>query len=140
MSEQETERRYFTKARKKYETAKQQSLRRKQQKVVLEAQRRRARKRHAPAHAPHRLPVISASDFQELLAECNYACEVCGTDIQNTPQKRLVRDHNHDTGQFRGMACDSCNRGLGLFDDNPNLLISAAGYLKDRGHKHSYVW
>jgi hypothetical protein len=42
-------------------------------------------------------------------------------------------DHNHTTGEFRGILCKTCNRALGLFRDNPDILRSAATYLELKG-------
>lgn len=42
-------------------------------------------------------------------------------------------DHNHETGEFRGVLCRQCNRALGMFRDSPVILQSALNYLKDMG-------
>lgn len=39
-------------------------------------------------------------------------CEICGRS-----DKRLVIDHCHSTGEFRGMLCDKCNVGLHFIED-----------------------
>ena len=44
--------------------------------------------------------------------------------------KRLTVDHNHETNTIRGLLCSNCNTGLGMFSDNPELLIAAAEYLE----------
>ena len=55
-------------------------------------------------------------------------CEICGGDPDGR-WKRLVIDHCHSTGKFRGMLCNNCNHGLGKFQDSPELLRQAATYL-----------
>ena len=51
-------------------------------------------------------------------------CEICHR------KKRLVADHDHETGLFRGWLCHSCNFMLGRFNDDPNVLRRALAYLK----------
>ena len=54
-------------------------------------------------------------------------CELCG----DPPNYRSLHlDHDHKTGKFRGWLCSKCNQGLGLFKDNPELLMKAVEYLK----------
>jgi hypothetical protein len=38
-------------------------------------------------------------------------------------------DHNHQTGEIRGLLCSFCNCGLGYFRDNPQSLRRAIDYL-----------
>jgi len=44
-------------------------------------------------------------------------------------KKQLVLDHNHETDQFRGAICHRCNAGMGLFNDDPQLLQKVLDYL-----------
>ena len=59
-------------------------------------------------------------------------CAICGS------EDNLHIDHNHDTGEVRGVLCNCCNRGLGLFGDNSELLKAAIGYLKENGSYGRY--
>ena len=55
-------------------------------------------------------------------------CEIC-----NLNEFRIVFDHCHNSGFFRGWICDRCNRVLGIVKDSPELLKELALYLE----KHS---
>ena len=56
-------------------------------------------------------------------------CEACGG-----AGERIVFDHCHTKGHFRGWICDSCNLALGMLKDNPERLRKLATYLEnDRG-------
>jgi hypothetical protein len=52
-------------------------------------------------------------------------CEVC-----DKPHRKIVFDHCHETGAFRGWICDPCNVALGLVKDNPETLERLAKYLR----------
>ena len=63
---------------------------------------------------------------QALLATALYRCDICGV-IGDT--RTLHVDHNHDTGDVRGILCSSCNLGLGHFRTVVNLA-HAVEYLQ----------
>ena len=53
----------------------------------------------------------------------NGDCALCGR------HRELVQDHDHDTGKLRSKLCIACNSGLGMFQDDPEMLIKASEYL-----------
>lgn len=54
-------------------------------------------------------------------------CRICG----NTEEDRLVVDHNHVTGRFRGVLCRQCNLLLGMAREDCSILERAAEYLRN---------
>lgn len=53
------------------------------------------------------------------------ACECCGA-----TETRLIYDHCHETGKFRGWICDLCNTGIGKLGDNSRNVMRAVEYLR----------
>lgn len=77
---------------------------------------------------------ISVHDFVEMLQDQDEKCAICGGEgfkMHEGIKESLVVDHNHDTGRVRGLLCNNCNRGLGLFQDSIKNLQSAIRYLKN---------
>jgi len=60
---------------------------------------------------------------QETYAKLKQVCAICGV------TETLGVDHCHVSGVVRGLLCRKCNVGLGMFDDNPILLVKALTYL-----------
>lgn len=78
---------------------------------------------------------ITSERVAEMLKEQDGKCAICGNvehwrhPLSGRGQPLSV-DHNHETGDVRGLLCNSCNRGLGLFGDSPERLRAAAAYLE----------
>jgi Recombination endonuclease VII len=68
----------------------------------------------------------------ELAEHQGGVCAICKAP-PNTSKKRggLHVDHDHATGKVRGLLCESCNQGLGLFRDNQESLRGAIAYLQE---------
>jgi hypothetical protein len=67
-----------------------------------------------------------------MMEKQGHRCAICGGSgfvMSEHHNKLLVLDHCHATGTLRQMLCHNCNRGLGLFQDNPDFLRAAARYL-----------
>lgn len=65
---------------------------------------------------------------QAILDAQNGGCAICGYKFgQKTGDMKV--DHDHSTGAVRGLLCDLCNRGLGMFRDNQDNLTKALSYL-----------
>jgi hypothetical protein len=64
-----------------------------------------------------------------MLEKANGRCEIC-----NRPfgEKEPVLDHNHATGEARGLLCNLCNQGIGCLRDDPQLIRAALDYLSGR--------
>ena len=75
---------------------------------------------------------ITQEDYERLLKSQKGRCAICGTEDGASAKgsSTFSIDHCHDTGKVRGLLCNTCNRGLGLFKDNPSFLESAIQYLK----------
>lgn len=68
------------------------------------------------------------------LEEQNYLCAICktaGFKMRDEHVTGMNLDHCHTTGHPRALLCHNCNRGLGLFQDNPEYLRQAANYLEE---------
>lgn len=74
---------------------------------------------------------LSIEKYEEMLAKQNNCCAICKTTEPggNSTGKWNI-DHDHKTGKVRGLLCGACNRGIGMFKDNPDLLESARNYLQ----------
>jgi|SRR5579859_4904101 len=76
---------------------------------------------------------LTVEEYEEALANQGGVCAICGkpeTARHRYGPIRLAVDHDHITGEFRGLLCSGCNTGLGKFQDNHELLQKAVEYLK----------
>jgi hypothetical protein len=70
---------------------------------------------------------LTAERYDQMLVEQGHRCALCGD--ENNGRTWHI-DHCHDTGKVRGVLCDLCNRGLGHFRENADVLRKAAQYLE----------
>jgi len=73
---------------------------------------------------------ITLADYDAMLAAQSGRCAICSADEPGGNAKHWHVDHDHATGQVRGLLCTRCNVGLGYFQDDPDRLGSALNYLR----------
>lgn len=67
---------------------------------------------------------LTFDQLNEMIEAQKRRCAVCSV------QAELVIDHDHASGRIRGLLCQPCNKGLGHFHDDPEMLEAAAQYLR----------
>lgn len=70
---------------------------------------------------------IEREAYEAMLADQGGVCAICGRD------EKLVIDHDHETGEIRGLLCHRCNFALGAVEDDTAILANAIAYLAGGG-------
>lgn len=65
--------------------------------------------------------------FNLRLKEQDSRCAICGEKCEET---KIFADHDHITGKPRGLLCNRCNIGCGVFRDNVEYMKKAIAYLE----------
>jgi hypothetical protein len=71
--------------------------------------------------------LLNPEEIKVLWENQDRKCAICRKEIDYLSGHL---DHDHATGQARGLLCKWCNLGLGWFKDNSELLKAAIDYLK----------
>jgi len=71
---------------------------------------------------------ISLEEYHKIFQAQNGKCAICKKH-QSELKRALAVDHDHETGQVRGLLCANCNLALGHLKDDPGLLCNAIKYL-----------
>ena len=82
---------------------------------------------------PHR---GTDADYARHIEGQGSLCAICRALLRKRTDG--VIDHNHRTGEIRGVLCVPCNAGLGLLGDHPEILVKAIEYLSLRGYYGHY--
>jgi hypothetical protein len=69
--------------------------------------------------------------FERVWVEQAGCCEICGVAMlrTGTAHNSVARDHDHNTGERRGLLCFACNKAIGLFQDSSDRVQRAHAYL-----------
>jgi Recombination endonuclease VII len=75
---------------------------------------------------------LTSAGYDAFLAGQGGLCAICRRPetAKRHAARRLAVDHDHATGDVRGLLCSACNHGIGLFADDPARLRSAATYIE----------
>lgn len=63
-------------------------------------------------------------EYEAIFVAQRGCCAICGL-----RPRRLVVDHDHASGQVRGLLCSNCNFAVGELDDDVTRCTAAADYL-----------
>ena len=74
---------------------------------------------------------LTIEQYDLILESQNNCCAICKTDTPSG-RGRFHVDHNHKTGEIRGLLCHHCNLALGNFKDDVPTLLNAIDYLNKR--------
>lgn len=70
---------------------------------------------------------LTLEDYDAIFRAQGGVCAICS---EKCRQNALLSvDHDHSTGAVRGLLCHTCNTGLGMFSDDPDILRKAIEYL-----------
>jgi hypothetical protein len=77
---------------------------------------------------------ITTEEYSTMLERQKGVCAICGKPETRKSSSGTVQplsiDHDHLTGQIRGLLCHECNHLLGAANDNIGVLWQAVKYLQ----------
>lgn len=74
---------------------------------------------------------LTEDDLVSRLDSQKGCCEICGDSLVYPDSKRFYTvDHNHTTGEVRGLLCNECNLAIGNLKEDKNIFLSAIKYLE----------
>lgn len=73
---------------------------------------------------------LTEEEFVAMLDAQGNACAACRRDFSDDLGPCI--DHDHDTGEVRGLLCSGCNTALGMLADDPVRISGLLIYLQGR--------
>lgn len=70
---------------------------------------------------------LTVSQFEELRIKQDNRCGICREVFIKTPHV----DHNHETGQRRGLLCSDCNQALGQLKEDTQVMLNMIEYIRE---------
>jgi len=75
---------------------------------------------------------ITSVEYDLMFEDQGGKCFICEADSGYNGNKLSV-DHDHNTGEIRGLLCHKCNFGIAHFNDDRKRLMNAMIYLDRKG-------
>lgn len=81
---------------------------------------------------------MTLDEYNKMLSDQGGVCKICGQLNQNDWSLYVDHDHSCCLGAMscgkctRGLLCRKCNTGLANFQDDPELLLRAAAYIRGK--------
>ena len=72
---------------------------------------------------------LTEQQYNEMLVNQNFSCAICKTHMSECTKQGLCVDHDHETGQVRGLLCKGCNIALGEAKENTETLKEMINYV-----------
>lgn len=82
---------------------------------------------------------LSVEEYDVMLLQQGGGCAICCRPPDDNYSGLLYVDHDHDSGNVRGLLCQRCNFGIGLLGNNTDLLTKAAEYVAQHEIKEEVV-
>lgn len=137
MDKKEYQKQYRLKNREKIKEQRKQYYEKNKDKI-LSQKRQLYNPEKAKNNRLQQLYGISLESYNEMLISQNYKCFCCGAhqDSLKTPNnqygtKRLVVDHDHETGEVRKLLCSRCNTVIGMVEEDVTILSQMEKYLAE---------
>ena len=76
---------------------------------------------------------ITLEEVLNMAEAQGFVCAICHKEnfaMGDCHSGALVVDHDHTTGEVRGLLCHNCNRALGLLGDDVSILRNSISYLE----------
>jgi len=75
---------------------------------------------------------IGLGEYNQMVVDQGNKCAICHRperQLRKGMLKALAVDHCHKTGKNRQLLCTDCNKGIGIFEEDTDRLLSAISYL-----------
>lgn len=81
-------------------------------------------------HTRERTLGVTDEDYWRMYKLQAGCCGICTRRLYSKRYKAFCVDHDHKTGQIRGLLCHNCNRAIGMLQDDPIILNRASKWVE----------